>query len=186
MRSTPEALTYDPQPFGLPEARRAVVDDFRRRGLAVSRDRVVLTSVPASLTRRFQAVVRPGRRGAGARAQLPAFRYLAGLDAVQCSPLSARRPQRGRDVDVGKAATTPRTRAVVLVSPNNPTGSQFGSARNWTRLPGTAAPTIWPSSATRCSPSTWSMSTWRTTTVLAQREARRSAWEDCQRSVCPN
>ena len=42
--ATPAALAYHPQPFGRPAARQAVVDDFRRRGVAVSRERVVLTA----------------------------------------------------------------------------------------------------------------------------------------------
>ncbi len=40
----PSGLTYAPEPFGLPSARDAVVSDFRRRGMRVSRDRVVLTA----------------------------------------------------------------------------------------------------------------------------------------------
>src|SRR5215204_5044615 len=40
----PRALDYDPQPLGLWSARAAVASDFRRRGIAISADRVALTS----------------------------------------------------------------------------------------------------------------------------------------------
>ena len=123
--STPEGLTYDPQPFGLPEARQAVVDDFRRRGLAVSRDRVVLTSSTSeAYSLLFKLLCDPGDDVLVPVPSYPLFEYLAGLDAVQVRPY--RLDDHGGwsyDVDAIKRATTPRTRAVVLVSPNNPTGS---------------------------------------------------------------
>jgi hypothetical protein len=40
----PSGLAYAPEPFGMPSARDAVAGDFRRRGMRVPRDRVVLTS----------------------------------------------------------------------------------------------------------------------------------------------
>src|SRR4029453_19563536 len=38
------ALVYEPQPFGLPDARRAVACDYARRGFDVTPDRIVLTA----------------------------------------------------------------------------------------------------------------------------------------------
>src|ERR1700674_2375335 len=37
-------LAYDPRPFGLRDARRAVAADYARRGVAVPEDRIVLTA----------------------------------------------------------------------------------------------------------------------------------------------
>src|SRR5262249_25886840 len=42
--SQPQALRYDPAPLGLAEAREAVAADYRRRGVAVTSDRVALTA----------------------------------------------------------------------------------------------------------------------------------------------
>src|SRR5213080_3894730 len=40
----PESLLYAPHPLGLPAARLAVAEDFRRRGVVVAADRIVLTA----------------------------------------------------------------------------------------------------------------------------------------------
>src|SRR3954468_15993383 len=42
--ANPRGLEYEPQPLGLWSARAAVAADFRRRGIVISADRVVLTS----------------------------------------------------------------------------------------------------------------------------------------------
>ena len=38
------ALAYDPRPFGLEDARRAVAADYARRGIEVAAERIVLTA----------------------------------------------------------------------------------------------------------------------------------------------
>src|SRR5437867_13052538 len=40
----PAATRYRPEPFGLPGARGAVADDFARRGVPMSAERIVLTA----------------------------------------------------------------------------------------------------------------------------------------------
>ena len=42
--TSPAALTYSPEPFGLRTARRAVAADYGRRGISVADDRIVLTA----------------------------------------------------------------------------------------------------------------------------------------------
>jgi hypothetical protein len=127
--ATPAALNYHPQPFGRPAARQAVVDDCRRRGFAVSRDRVVLTaSTSDAYSLLFKLLCDPGDDVLVPVPSYPLFEHLASLDAVQVRPY--RLEFHGRwayDVDAIKRATTPRTRAVVIVSPNNPTGSYLSS-----------------------------------------------------------
>ena len=121
----PAALGYHPQPFGRPAARQAVVDDFRRRGVAVSRDRVVLTaSTSEAYSLLFKLLCDPGDEVLVPVPSYPLFEFLAALDAVQVRPY--RLDYHGAwayDVDAIVRATTPKTRAVVVVSPNNPTGS---------------------------------------------------------------
>jgi len=127
--ATLAALSYHPQPFGRPAARQAVVDDYRRRGFGVSRDRVVLTaSTSEAYSLLFKLLCDPGDEVLVPVPSYPLFEYLASLDAVQVRPY--RLDFQGRwayDVDAIKLATTPRTRAVVIVSPNNPTGSYLSS-----------------------------------------------------------
>jgi alanine-synthesizing transaminase len=123
--SSPSALSYGPQPFGLPVARQAVVDDFRRRGFHVTRDRVVLTaSTSEAYSLLFKLLCDPEDDVLVPVPSYPLFEYLAGLDCVRVRPY--RLDGDGGwsyDVDAIKRAATPRTRAVVVVSPNNPTGS---------------------------------------------------------------
>ena len=80
----PAALGYHPQPFGRPAARQAVVDDFRRRGVAVSRDRVVLTaSTSEAYSLLFKLLCDPGDSVLVPEPSYPLFEYLAHLDGVR-------------------------------------------------------------------------------------------------------
>jgi len=126
----PSGLTYAPEPFGLPSARDAVVSDFRRRGMRVSRDRVVLTaSTSDAYSMLFKLLCNPGDEVLVPAPSYPLFEYLAALDSVR--PRTYALDGHGAwsiDIDGLRRATTDRTRAVVVVSPNNPTGSYLTRA----------------------------------------------------------
>jgi hypothetical protein len=121
----PAGLVYSPQPFGLTSARDAVVADFRRRGIAVARERVVLTaSTSEAYSLLFKLLCNPGDEVLVPVPSYPLFEYLAALDSVQPRPY--RLDYHGAwsiDIDNVKRATTDRTRAIIVVNPNNPTGS---------------------------------------------------------------
>jgi len=123
--ASPAGLGYSPQPFGTASARDAVVGDFRRRGMTVPRDRVVLTaSTSEAYSLLFKLLCNPGDEVLVPVPSYPLFEYLATLDAVQVR--SYRLEHHGEwslDIDGLKRATTKRTRAVIVVNPNNPTGS---------------------------------------------------------------
>ncbi len=126
----PSGLTYAPEPFGLPSAREAVVGDFRRRGMSVSRDRVVLTaSTSDAYSTLFKLLCDPGDEVLVPAPSYPLFEYLAALDSV--SPRTYQLDYHGAwslDIDGLRRATTDRTRAAIVVSPNNPTGSYLKRA----------------------------------------------------------
>ena len=126
----PSALTYAPEPFGMPVARDAVVGDFRRRGMSVSRDRVVLTaSTSEAYSMLFKLLCNPGDEVLVPTPSYPLFEYLAALDSVR--PRTYQLEYHGAwslDIDGLRRATTDRTRAVIVVSPNNPTGSYLKCA----------------------------------------------------------
>jgi hypothetical protein len=107
-----------------------VVGDFRRRGMSVSRDRVVLTaSTSEAYSILFKLLCNPGDEVLVPAPSYPLFEYLAALDSVQ--PRAYHLEYHGAwslDVDGLRRATTGRTRAVVVVSPNNPTGSYLKRA----------------------------------------------------------
>ncbi|MGE5361048.1 MAG: pyridoxal phosphate-dependent aminotransferase [Bacteroidales bacterium] len=131
----PASLAYAPHPFGLPSARQAAAADFARRGVQVPEGRVVLTaSTSEAYSFLFKLLCDPGDAVLVPRPSYPLFDHLTELDAVEARPYAL--DYHGRwsvDFDSLDRALTPRTRAVLVVSPNNPTGS-FLSARDLPRL----------------------------------------------------
>jgi hypothetical protein len=124
--ASPEALRYDPQPFGLPEARRAVACDYARHGVDVNPGRIVLTSSTSeAYSLLFKLLCQPGADAVMVPVpSYPLFDHLTALDGVRSIPY--RLDYHGRwtiareDLD---RCWTPAVRAVLAVSPNNPTGS---------------------------------------------------------------
>jgi len=121
-----EALRYDPQPFGLPRARRAVACDYARRGVHAAPDRVVLTaSTSEAYSLLFKLLCEP--QGDAVMVPVPSyplFDHLTALDGVHAIPYRLEYHTRwtlaAEDLD---RRWTPFVRAVLAVSPNNPTGS---------------------------------------------------------------
>ena len=120
------ALAYEPSAFGLECARAAVSRDYARRGVAIDAARVVLTSSTSeAYSLLFKLLCEPAGDAVLVPApSYPLFDHLTALDGV--TPLPYRLDYHGRwtlaldDLDL---AWTPDVRAVLVVSPNNPTGS---------------------------------------------------------------
>jgi len=121
----PAALAYEPEPFGSRAAREAVAADARRRGLSVDADRIVLTaSTSEAYAFAFKLLCDPGDAVLVPRPSYPLFEYLAGLESVAVRPYPLRYDGRWHlDLPALEAALDDEVRAVVVVSPNNPTGS---------------------------------------------------------------
>ena len=121
-----QALKYEPEPFGLLSARRAVACDFARRGVNVDPDRVVLTaSTSEAYSLLFKLLCAPaGDAVLVPVPSYPLFDHLTTLDGVATMPY--RLDYHGRwtlaPEDVARAWST-NVRALLAVSPNNPTGS---------------------------------------------------------------
>jgi alanine-synthesizing transaminase len=116
---------YDPQPRGLFAAREAVANHVGGRGLETSAERVVLTaSTSEAYAFLFKLLCEPGDEVLIPAPSYPLFEQLARAEGVVARPyrLAAARDY-ALDVDMVEAALTPRSRAVIVVSPNNPTGS---------------------------------------------------------------
>jgi alanine-synthesizing transaminase len=124
------ALAYDPQPFGLPAARAAVVADYARRGVATSVDRVCLAaSTSEAYAWLFKLLCDPGDRVLVPRPSYPLFEHLTALESVEASPYELDAHGHWRiDVEALARQVDGRTRAVLVVSPNNPTGSVLDRA----------------------------------------------------------
>lgn len=119
--------TYQPEPFGLPAARRAVAADYARRGISVAEERVVLTaSTSDAYTVLFKLLCEPGDDVAVPVPSYPLFDHLTRLDAVGARSYPLHYHGRWElDPEGLDAAWSPGTRAVLVVSPNNPTGSML-------------------------------------------------------------
>jgi alanine-synthesizing transaminase len=121
----PAAMTYAPDPRGDPAAREAVASDARRRGLEVDREQIVLTaSTSEAYALALKLLCDPGESLLVPLPSYPLFDFLADLESVTLEryPLG----YDGRwylDLDAVQRSITPATRAIVVVNPNNPTGS---------------------------------------------------------------
>ena len=121
----PAALAYEPEPLGRRDAREAIAADGRRRGAEIDPDRLVLTaSTSEAYAFAFKLLCDPGDTILVPRPSYPLFEYLAGLESVQVTPYPLRYDGTWH-IDLAELADafTDRTRAIVAVTPNNPTGS---------------------------------------------------------------
>jgi alanine-synthesizing transaminase len=123
--SDPASLLYEPVAFGLRRAREAVAADHARRGLEVDADRILLTaSTSEAYAFLFKLLCDPGDEVLVPWPGYPLFEYLANLESVRVSPYAFELDGRFCLTASSLAeAFTPRTRAVVVVNPNNPTGA---------------------------------------------------------------
>jgi aspartate/methionine/tyrosine aminotransferase len=123
--AAPSGVVYEPEPLGLPAARRAVAREVSRRGVDVDPARVILTaSTSEAYSYLFKLLCDPGDDVLVPMPSYPLFEHLARLDAVR--PVAYPMEFHGAwtiAVDAIARAATPSTRAVLVVSPNNPTGS---------------------------------------------------------------
>jgi aspartate/methionine/tyrosine aminotransferase len=111
---------YDPQPLGLRSAREALA-----RELSCEADDVVITaSTSEAYSFLFKLLCDPGDHVVTATPSYPLLEHLAGLELIALRRFALEFHQRW-EIDPGRVrgALTERTRALVVVHPNNPTGS---------------------------------------------------------------
>ena len=131
----PGSATYVPEAAGWQPAREAVAADYTRRGGAVASGDVVLTaSTSEAYAHLFKVLCDPGDGVLVPRPSYPLFQFLADLESttIQHYPVAYDGTWHLRASDVA-AAVTPRTRAVVVVAPNNPTGA-YMKKEEWRAL----------------------------------------------------
>jgi hypothetical protein len=118
-------MVYEPAPGGTPAAREAVSAWYAGRGHAVPAERIMLTaSTSEAYAYLFKLLTNPGDDVLAPRPSYPLFEFLAGMESVAVRPYPLVY-HGGWSIDLHalETALTPRTRAIVLVNPNNPTGN---------------------------------------------------------------
>lgn len=131
--SRPEALRYQPESCGMKPAREAVAQYYREQaarqaekaGAVPSADHILLTSSSSeSYSFLFRLLCEAGDEVLVPAPSYPLLEYLAALQDVRLVhyPLHY---DHGWQMDLAalEAALTPQSKAVVVVHPNNPTGS---------------------------------------------------------------
>jgi alanine-synthesizing transaminase len=118
-------LHYSPSPLGAIAARRSVADDYARQRIDVAPDRIVLTaSTSDGYSLLFKLLANAGDEVLVPRPSYPLFDSLTRLDLVVARYYDLDfQASWSVDVESVERAITSRTRALLLVSPNNPTGS---------------------------------------------------------------
>ena len=129
----PRALAYDPQPSGLFKAREAVCRYYAAAGHSVEPGSVLLTaSTSEAYAYLFKLLTDPGDEVLTPRPSYPLFEFLAAMESVRVSPYPlAYHGGWSIDCHALASAVTDRTRAIVLVNPNNPTGSFLKHDELW-------------------------------------------------------
>lgn len=127
--SRPESLSYDPQPQGLLSARQAVADYYNGNALQahrhISAEQIFLTtSTSEAYSYLFRLLCEPDDEVLVPRPSYPLFEFLADIQDVKLCRYDLFY-DHGWHLDIGglPAAITDRTRAILVVNPNNPTGS---------------------------------------------------------------
>jgi aspartate/methionine/tyrosine aminotransferase len=124
--ASPRSMDYDPQPKGLLSARQAVAAYYHEHDVRdFNPERLVLTtSTSEGYSFVFRLLCNPGDELLVPKPSYPLFEFLADLQDVKLVPFPLIY-DHGWQMDFPSLpkAVTKRTRGVVVVHPNNPTGS---------------------------------------------------------------
>ncbi|MEQ1947902.1 MAG: pyridoxal phosphate-dependent aminotransferase [Bryobacteraceae bacterium] len=136
----PAVMQYDPNPCGLYSAREAVSQYYAGHGADVSPSRILLTaSTSEAYAYLFKLLTSPGDEVLVPRPSYPLFEYLAAMESVKVRQYPLRYDGAWHiDFAALDELAGERTRAIVVVNPNNPTGSYL-KKEEWWRLESFAA-----------------------------------------------
>ncbi len=125
LRAQAESLVYRPEAFGMLTAREAVA---RVTG-AAARDILLTASTSEAYAFLFKLLCDAGDAVLVPAPSYPLFEHLAELEGVQALPYRLAYDGAWHiDTDSLRRALTPRVRAIVVVSPNNPTGQYLSES----------------------------------------------------------
>ncbi len=131
--SNPAALTYHPDPRGLLSAREAIAKYYAARAVRITPDDIFLTaSTSEAYTYALRLLCDPGDSILVPTPSYPLFDYLAGIQDAEVARYRLFY-DHGWQIDFHalESAITDRTRAIVVVHPNNPTGHYTRREEMW-------------------------------------------------------
>ena len=120
-----ENLLYEPQPFGSLKAREAICQMYQKQRIAVVPSQVILTSSTSeAYSFLFRLLLDPDDAVLFPRPSYPLFDFLSQLNDANIDRYPLNYTTRWEmDLQALQSAVTRKTKAIVLVNPNNPTGS---------------------------------------------------------------
>jgi alanine-synthesizing transaminase len=122
----PRSAGYAPEPLGARSAREAIAAVHAAQGAAVTADDIVLTAgTSEGYAHLFRLLADPGERVLVPSPSYPLFGLLAGLESIEAEPYPLRWRGGRWEVDLAAIAraAAPPSRTLLVVHPNNPTGS---------------------------------------------------------------
>jgi len=120
-----ESLTYDPHPQGSLKSREAISQYYKQKNLNVSEEQIFLTSSTSeAYSYLFRLLINPIEGVLFPQPSYPLFQFLGDLNDVEISNYPLVYLDSWRiDCNALKTLVNIDTKAIVLVNPNNPTGS---------------------------------------------------------------
>ena len=124
IRGFRQCRIYRPDSFGQRPAREAISEYYESRGVPVDADNILLTpGTSLSYWYCFKLLADEGDEILCPQPSYPLFDYIALLSGVRLIPYRLDEASRWSiDLDRLEACISTRTRAIVLISPHNPTG----------------------------------------------------------------
>src|SRR5436190_15028923 len=114
---------YEPEPLGLPSAREAVAQMLGCDAAEI----VITASSSEAYSFLFKLLCDAGDEVLTATPSYPLLEHLAAMEMVELRHFPLELHKRW-ELDASRIALTDRTRAIVVVNPNNPTGSYVTAA----------------------------------------------------------
>jgi alanine-synthesizing transaminase len=120
----PRALEYEPSSKGILAAREAVAAYYAGWGVALPAGRIILTvSTSEAYSYCFRLLCDPGDEVLVPQPSYPLFEFLADIQDVKLVPYELVYDHGWQiEFESLRRAITPRSRAIMVVHPNNPTG----------------------------------------------------------------
>ena len=124
IRGARQARSYHPDSLGQSSARAAISSYYRSQGLSIPPENILLTpGTSIAYLYCFKLLADAGDEILCPRPSYPLFDYIAEISGVRTVPYRMDELRGWAiDLDLLDASVSTRTRAIVLISPHNPTG----------------------------------------------------------------